>query len=94
MRHKSELALTLRPLPLCVKVVPLKRGGDGGVKGQAVIGARELQKEVFNEQPPACMEIVFHTPLSSLMPNEGWCVHLPVSVYVCKCVQVTHILLG
>lgn len=66
--------------------------GTEGVKGQTVRGARELQREVFNEQLPARMEIVFHTTLSSLMPNGGWCVYLQVSVYVR--VQVTHVLLG
>lgn len=50
-------------------MVPLKGGGDKGVKGQAVRGAGELQREVFNEQTLALMEIVFHTPLSSLMPG-------------------------
>lgn len=55
--------------PFCANMVSLKGGGDKGVKGQAVRGAGELQREVFNEQTPALMEIVFHTPLSSLMPS-------------------------
>lgn len=55
--------------PFCANMVPLKGGGDKGVKGQAVRGAGELQREVFNEQTLALMEIVFHTPLSSLMPG-------------------------
>jgi hypothetical protein len=57
--------------------VSLKGEGTRSVKGQAVRGARELQREVFNKQMPALMEIVFHTPLS-LMPDGGW------SVYICK----------
>lgn len=62
-----------------------------GVKGQALKGARELQREVFNEQQPVCMEIVFHTPLSSLMPSgEG----SGKPICVCMCVQVTLILRG
>ena len=48
---------------------------------------------MFNEWPLAHMEIVFHTPLSSLMPSWGWCVYLQVCVYVCVCVQVAHMLL-
>ena len=39
------------------------------------------------------MEILFHTPLSSLMPSRGWCVYLQVCARVCVCVQVAHMLL-
>lgn len=63
--------------PFCANKVPLKGGGDKSVKGQAVRGAGELQREVFNEQTLALMEIVFHTPLSSLIP----------SVCVCACAR-------
>lgn len=86
---RAVLTLTLRPVPCGVKGVPLKGGRAVGVKGQALKGARELQREVFNEQQPVCMEIVFHTPLSSLMPSgEG----SGEPICVCMCVQVTLIL--
>lgn len=67
-------------------MVPLKGGGDKSVKGQAVRGAGELQREVFNEQTLALMEIVFHTPLSSLIPSVRVCACARVHVYERVCV--------